>query len=630
MNLITLDFETYYDTSFSLSRLTTEEYVRSSEFEMIGVGIKVNNAPAYWVSGPHETIIKELRKLPWSESMLLCHNTQFDGAILAWVCRIFPHTYLDTLCMARALHGVDAGGSLKVLAERYQIGVKGEEVIHAKGKRLIDFQPDELYRYGQYCINDVELTYKLFSKMAQDFPEQEVKLIDLTLRMFLQPLLYIDSQLLQDRLVELKQEKQDLLAGLKEKLECETEEEVRQKLASNPKFAALLKEFGVAPPTKISLRTGKETYALAKNDEGFIALQDHPDTFIQNLCGVRLGTKSTIEESRIQRFIDVASRNSNRVPIPLKYYGAHTGRWAGSDKINFQNLPSRDKKKKALKNAVVAPDGYVVINSDSSQIEARILAWLAGQDNVVEMFARGEDLYSSFASTVYNRTISKADPIERFVGKTCILGLGYGTGAAKLQHTLKTQPPGAEIELEEAKRLVTTYRELFHKIPELWDECERVLHDLMDGPLYGERDKEKKSYYIGAHDCVKVNHFQGGLQLPSGLYIRYPELQLDTSESKAKMVYKSRKGMVNIWGGSVVENVVQGLARCVVAEQMLMIAERYRPALTVHDSVVCVVPEDEADKAMEFIVQCMNTKPEWAKGLPITCEASFGKSYGEC
>jgi len=151
----------------------------------------------------------------------------------------------------------------------------------------------------------------------------------------------------------------------------------------------------------------------------------------------------------------------------------------------------------------------------------------------------------------------------------------------------------------------------------------------MDGPLHGERDNIKKTYYIGAHECVKVNHSYG-LQLPSGLYIRYPELQLDTSESKSKMVYMSRKGLVNIWGGSVVENVVQGLARCVVAEQMLMIAKRYRPALTVHDSVVCVVPEDEADKAMEFIVQCMNTKPEWAKGLPINCEVSFGKSYGEC
>jgi DNA polymerase len=595
---------------------------------MIGVGVKVNDAPAYWVSGSRETIFSHLKKLPWRESMLLCHNTMFDGAILAWFCKISPAMYLDTLCMARALHGVDAGGSLKALAERYEIGEKGEEVIHAKGKRLADFQPDELARYGDYCINDVELTHKLFSKMANHFSEQEIHLIDTTIRMFTHPMLYIDTQLLQERLAELKQEKQDLLAGLTSKLGCTTEEEVRQKLASNPKFAALLKDFGVEPPMKVSPRTGKETYALAKNDEGFIALTEHEDTFIQHLCSVRLGTKSTIEESRIQRFIDVAARNGNRMPVPLKYYGAHTGRWAGSDKINFQNLPSRDKKKKALKNAVVAPDGYVVINSDSSQIEARILVWLAGQTDVVQMFAEGRDVYSEFATKVYGRQISKADPIERFVGKTCILGLGYGTGAAKLQHTLKTQPPGAVVEIDEAKRIVNIYREENDKIPDLWNECDRVLQDLMDGPVYGERDWVKKPYHIGAQKCVLAT--PNGIRLPSGFYIRYPELRLDTSEDKSRMVYKSRKGPVNIWGGGVVENIVQGLARCVVAEQMLLIGERYRPALTVHDSVVCIAPEDEAEEAMQFIVQCMNTRPEWAEGLPITCEATFAKSYGEC
>jgi DNA polymerase len=622
MNLITLDFETYYDTGFSLSRLTTEEYVRSSEFEMIGVGVKVNDAPAYWVSGSRETIFSHLKKLPWRESMLLCHNTMFDGAILAWFCKISPAMYLDTLCMARALHGVDAGGSLKALAERYEIGEKGEEVIHAKGKRLADFQPDELARYGDYCINDVELTHKLFSKMANHFSEQEIHLIDTTIRMFTHPMLYIDTQLLQERLAELKQEKQDLLAGLTSKLGCTTEEEVRQKLASNPKFAALLKDFGVEPPMKVSPRTGKETYALAKNDEGFIALTEHEDTFIQHLCSVRLGTKSTIEESRIQRFIDVAARNGNRMPVPLKYYGAHTGRWAGSDKINFQNLPSRDKKKKALKNAVVAPDGYVVINSDSSQIEARILVWLAGQTDVVQMFAEGRDVYSEFATKVYGRQISKADPIERFVGKTCILGLGYGTGAAKLQHTLKTQPPGAVVEIDEAKRIVNIYRDENHKIPDLWNECDGVLADIASWV------PGKEPYHIGVPKCVMAT--PDGIRLPSGFYIRYPELRLDTSEDKSRMVYKSRKGDINIWGGSVVENIVQGLARCVVAEQMLLIGKRYRPALTVHDSVVCIAPEDEAEEAMQFIVQCMNTRPEWAEGLPITCEATFAKSYGEC
>jgi DNA polymerase I-like protein with 3'-5' exonuclease and polymerase domains len=622
-HLITLDFETFYDTKFSLSRLTTEEYIRSSDFEIIGVGIKIDDAPAYWVSGSRETLNKHLLSLPWKESGLLCHNTMFDGAILAWSLKIFPLTYLDTLSMARAIHGVDAGGSLAKLAIRYQIGEKGDEVVNAKGKRKIDFSPEELERYGEYCKNDVELTYELFKRMMQtNFAESELKLIDLTLRMFIQPVLYVDEDLLIDRVDDLRQEKMQLLGSLKEKLECADEEEVRQKLASNVKFAATLKDLGVEPPTKISPRTGKKTYALAKNDEGFIELTENEDTFVQHLCAVRLGTKSTIEESRIQRFIEVGRRNKSKLPIPLKYYGAHTGRWAGSDKVNFQNLPSRDKKKKTLKNAVIAPEGYMVINCDSSQIEARVLAWLAGQDDVVKAFAEGRDVYSEFATKIYKKPISKANPIERFVGKTCILGLGYGTGALKLQHTLKTQPPGAVVTEDEAKDFVSIYRTQNDKIIEFWKECDNLLENLAKWP------KDKKPHYLGEHRCLQAS--PEGIKLPNKMFIRYPELRKDTSEVNSRMVYKSRKGEVSIWGGSVVENVVQALARCVIGEQMLMIAERYRPALTVHDAVVCVVPEDEVEEANDFIIKCMNTRPKWASGLPITCESSYGRSYGEC
>ncbi len=219
------------------------------------------------------------------------------------------------------------------------------------------------------------------------------------------------------------------------KLECDTEECVRAKLASNKQFAEILQEFGVKVPTKISPATGKETFALAKGDQGFLDLCDHEDPFIQELCRVRLGTKSTIEESRIERFLGIGARNKGKLPIPLKYYGAHTGRWAGSDKVNFQNLPARDKKKKALKNAVIAPQGHQVINCDSSQIEARVLVWVAGQNDVLSWYAEGRDVYCEFASKVYGRTITKEDKTERAVGKTCILGLGYGTGWAKLQST---------------------------------------------------------------------------------------------------------------------------------------------------------------------------------------------------
>lgn len=622
MNLITLDFETYYAQDFSLTKLTTEEYIRDKRFEVIGVGVKVDDEETVWVSGTHDIVSHYLSQLPWDNAALLCHNTMFDGAILKWQFGLAPKLYLDTLSMARALHGMNAGGSLAALAERYQLGVKGTEVLDAKGKQRTGFTSSELAQYGEYCKNDVELTFKLFQVLVETFPEDEMQLIDMTLKMFIQPVLELDDALLVARLDEVRAEKQALLGTLKEKLNCEDEEAVRKKLASNKQFAELLKEYGIEPPLKTSKTTGKPTLALAKTDEEFIALTEHEDPFIQQLCGVRLGTKSTIEESRIERFINVGARNKGKLPIPLKYYGAHTGRWAGSDKVNFQNLPSRDKKKKALKNAVIAPDGYMVINCDSSQIEARVLAWLAGQEDVVTQFRNNEDVYSIFASTVYDRPISKANPVERFVGKTCVLGLGYGTGAAKLQHTLKTTPPGCIVDDEEAKRIVNLYRETNYKIIELWKDGDMAIRNMANW------EPNDKPYFYGEHQCLQIT--KSGVLLPNGLYIRYPDLKIQEEEGKLQYVYKSRKGPVSLWGGSLVENVVQALARIIVGQQMIRVSSRYRPALTVHDAAVCVVKEDEVEEAMKFITEVMSEPPEWATGLPVACEAGVAKSYGDC
>jgi len=619
MSFVTLDFETYYAKDFSLTRLTTEEYIRDPRFEVIGVGMKIDDDETQWFSGTHTEIKAWLNQVDWSNSALLCHNTQFDGAILAWTFGIIPAYYFDTLCMARAKHGVDAGGSLSALAERYALGKKGTEVGNAMGKRRSDFTPEEMERYANYCINDVDLTFKLFNVFLTDhFPQSELDLIDMTLRMYTEPVLRVNDALLVERLEEIKQEKSALLRGLMNLLEVDQEEEVRKKLASNPQFAAILKDFNIEPPMKVSPTTGKETYALAKNDEGFIDLLENGEAHIQQLCSVRLGTKSTIEESRIERFINIGARNKGLLPIPLKYYGAHTGRWAGADAVNFQNLPSRDKKKKALKNSVVAPDGHVVINCDSSQIEARVLAWLAGQDDVVEQFARGEDVYSLFATKIYKKPISKENPIERFVGKTCILGLGYGTGAAKLRHTLKTQPPGADLPEEECKRIVDLYRQANDKIPALWRECESSLQHIVSWP------RGLQPYTIGKHGVIQIT--ESGILLPNELFIRYPDLRLRDN----KYAYKSRKGIVSIWGGAMVENIVQALARIIVGEQMLRIRERYRPVLTVHDAAVIVAPEKELDQAVGFITKVMSTPPDWAAGLPVACEANYGQSYGDC
>jgi DNA polymerase len=319
MNIITLDMETYYSREYSLSKITTEEYIRDPMFEVIGVGVKVGNDPTEWASGSMEQIATYLRGFDWENSALLAHNTMFDGAILSWRFGIRPKAYLDTLSMARALHGTEVGGSLKVLVERYGLGAKGTEVLNALGKRRRDFTEEELSRYGDYCVNDVELTYKLFHKMGAGFPKKELKLIDLTLRMFTEPVLELDRPHLEQHLDATVKMKEQLLvdAGVTDKAD----------LMSNPKFAQLLTQLSVSPPTKLSPTTGKEAFAFAKSDEEFKALLEHEDARVQALVAARLGNKSTLEETRTQRFINIAERGT--LPVPIRYYAAHTGRWGG-------------------------------------------------------------------------------------------------------------------------------------------------------------------------------------------------------------------------------------------------------------------------------------------------------------
>jgi DNA polymerase len=608
MKIIALDFETYYDKEFSLKKLTTEEYIRDSRFEVIGVGVKEDDgSPATWFSGTQTQIKKYLDSLDLGQHLVLAHNAMFDAAILHWHFGISPRGWLDTLSMARALHTIEVGGSLAALAEYYELGAKGTEVIKAEGKRRTDFTAEELAAYGEYCKNDCDLTLELFRILSQDYAKEELKLIDLTIRMFSEPVLELDQVVLKEHLEDVMRTKAVLMAA------TELDKEM---LMSNPRLAEVLRGYGVEPPMKISPTTGKETYAFSKTDEDFKALLEHENPTIQAVVAARLGVKSTLEETRTQRFIEIAGRGT--LPIPLRYYAAHTGRWGGDDKVNMQNLPRSSN----LKDAIIAPEGYMMIDSDSSQIEARTLAWLAGQDDLVEAFERGEDVYKKMASAIYMKPEADITKDERFVGKTTILGAGYGMGAAKFQNQLKVF--GVSIDIEECKRIINVYRETNPRIPALWREAGKALETMI-------------VFQSGTLGRLGIIEVQGnrGLRLPNGMYIKYPNLRLITnSDGKTEMVYDTKRGKATIanriYGGKVVENVCQALARIVIGKQMLMIAKKYKVVMTVHDAVACIVPEDEVETAQEFVELCMRLRPDWAPELPLNCEAGHGRSYGEC
>jgi DNA polymerase len=605
MQIITIDFETYYDRAFSLSKLTTEEYIRDERFETIGVAVKVDEGEAQWFSGPKAATKMFLSQFPWDDAVAVAHNAVFDMAILNWQFDIRPKRIADTLSMARAKHGTEVGGSLKALAEYYQLGAKGTEVLNALGKQRLDFNAKDLARYGEYCRNDADLTHSLFKCLADGFPLVELQLIDLTIRMFTEPVLTLDKQILTEHLVKVQDVKEALLGrALVDKAD----------IMSNPKLADLLRKCGVEPPTKISPKTGKEAFAFAKNDEAFKALLEHENPVVQAIVAARLGVKSTLEETRTERFIKIAERGT--LPVPLRYYAAHTGRWGGDDKVNLQNLP----RKSPLKKAMLAPEGHNFIDCDSSQIEARTLAWLAGQNDLVDAFDRGEDVYKIMASSIYGVPIDEVTDGQRFVGKTTILGCGYGMGADKFKAQLKTF--GVDMELAECKRIISVYRETYSMIPKLWREAGDALDAMANN----------QTAPLGLSGVLTVCGADG-IKLPNGLSLKYPDLRWVYGDNgKPEMVYNQRKGKAilptRIYGGKLIENVCQALARIIIGEQMLMIARSYRVVMTVHDAIGVVAPTEKAAKARQFVEQCMRMRPKWATALPLNCESKEGASYG--
>lgn len=619
--MLTYDFETYYDKEFSLSKMTTEAYIRDPRFQVIGVSVKKDDGPIEWITGSDEYIAQRLKGLGFETQACIAHNAVFDGAILNWKYGIRPKVHIDTLSMSRPVTGLSCGGSLRALSEYFGIGHKGTEIYNTLGKRREDFTPEELARFGEYCQQDVNLTHQLYFKLLPYTTLQEMYLIDLTLRMFTEPVLELNEKLLADHLVKVREDKEALLESVARGN--------RDAFMSNNMFAELLRAEGVEPPTKVSAKTGKPAYAFAKTDSEFQALFNHPNERVQALASARLGLKSTIEETRTEAFLAVARRGL--LPIMLNYYGAvNTGRFSGGDKLNPQNLPRGG----VLREAIQAPEGCKLVACDSSNIEARVLAWFAGQTDLVDQFRHGVDVYSAFASKIYERPINKYEnPNERHVGKTCVLGLGYQVGAAKLQHTLENGLIRIVVSLDDCQRIVKLYRSTYDKIALLWRDCQKQITQMSsdwDG-------------WIGVGIHLKVNGSEKSVTLPNGMKLRYPGLICQLGERGwPEYSYQKKQFRAKLYGGALTENIVQALARIIVSYQMCRIKQELdkmsrekqdgkirRVVHMVHDEVIVVVPEDEAEQVKNMMERIMKTPPKWAPDLPVSCEVGIGRTYVE-
>ena len=644
--IITVDFETRWDKrDYTLSKMTTEEYIRDKRFKAFGACVHIlgSDEPIRWVGGP------ELREffsgIDWRRTAVLAHNAQFDVSIMEWVYNAHPCFIFDTLSMARALRGVEVGNSLAKLAGDFNLPEKGRAVHSTDG--LDELSPELEAELADYCLHDVFLCEQIFQRLVVGYPASELRLIDMTLKMYTRPLLQLDR----DMLLHALKEEGEAREGLLQKLGVEETE-----LASNPKFAALLKTLGVEPPKKVSKTTGKEALALAKNDAHFQALLNGEREDVALLCQARLRVKSTTERTRAQRFLDISLRGT--LPVPLSYYGAATGRWtaAKGSAINMQNL----KRGSFLRKAIMAPEGYQLVVGDLSQIEPRVLAWLSDYEDMLDIFRSGADPYAAFGAQMFNipGLTKDSHPDLRQSAKSALLGCGYGLGWASFASQLLVgflgAPPvryskdfakklgvnseyakafaewdGNEERLMEiphtctvqelvyhaiaAKAIIDTYRRTAYPVTAFWSMCDHAMH----ASLVGGKELVYK--------CITFR--KGEIELPNGMKLLYPDLRYEKdSKGRSQVVYGPHA--TKLYAGKITNNITQALARIVMTDGMVRVSKKYPIAGTVHDELIAVVPDGEVADAKTWVLAQMTMEPRYMPGIPLAADGGAHRRYG--
>jgi DNA polymerase len=581
--MVVLDIESYYDNDYTLKKLTTEEYIRDPRFKIHCISVVSSNGDKLVVDRDFKSFLE-----PYMDDFVIAQHSQFDGLILSHHLGLYPKYWGCTLSMARARLQFLKSHSLSALAAHYGLPEKNIDYNAFKGKRDLDAPTKKMLMEG--CLNDAELTAKIAANLLQDFPPEELQVIDLTIRMFTEPALNLDAKRLAKELERVKHEKELALEALGV---------TKAELQSAKKFSAILESHGIEIPMKTSPRTGKEIPALAKNDEGMKTLLEHDNEVVAALAAARLGQKSTLMETRCERLLGMASRGA--LTVYLKYHGAHTGRWSGGDKVNFQNFPRGSE----LRKSIIAPEGYKLVGADSAQIECRLLNWFAGQENIVDAFRTGRDIYCENATKFFDKQITKANENERQFGKVIELASGYGCGHIKFK-TISLQQAKRKLTDEEALRAITIYREGHPKVVGLWRCFQEVIKNMGKG---------LPPYQIG---CVTVDGYR--IIMPGGTFLDYTGMYWDGKD------YRYGKG--KLYGGLVVENIIQKLGLLVVTHAIINIADKYsyKLATTTHDDVLYVVRDTDKD-ALENVLAEFKIPPAWCLDLPLGAEGFESNCY---
>lgn len=628
-HLVTLDFEAYWDSEVTLSKLSPIEYLDHPKFQAQSCVVKINNKPSRMLWG--EDIAKTFKQIPWKDCLVVAHNNaEFDAPILAWKYGVSPGAWGCTLAMARPHFQKEIGGSLKALAKHFGLQAKGSlEATNTKGKRLEEFTNRERGEMEAYNRLDVEICFELFKLLRPITSAREMRLIDMTIRMFVEPQLMLDKDMLRQAKLDELTRRQQALSNLMGHVDAEGLDDLKKQLGSSAKFRKLLESLGVDCPMKPSPTTGKDIPALAKTDRGMSELLGHPDEIVQAAARARLETKSTILESRIEGFLK-AVRPDGRMPIPLRYCGAdQTWRWSGTAKINAQNVPRiSGKPTDVLRLSLRAPEGYKVVVADLSGIELRVNHFLWEQEETIKLFQEDAqaDLYVAYASQFYGVDPSQVTKDQRRFAKLLMLGLGYQTGWKKLQDQARQQ--GITLFDDEAKQAVNHWRQTYYRVQQGWDRLRDLLPYIQKGEQINVDNCEGSTKPVSLFRTEK----DGIRFIPRNTLIQYPDLRLEDDGNWT--FQKKPKQRAKVFGGLMCENIVSHASRHVMTDAILDIAktelgQEYPLAHCVHDEVIYVVREEHAQEMLDLVQTRFRQPPDWWPGLVTWAEGDIADSYGE-
>ena len=680
-----LDFESYYDDQYSLKKLSIEEYVRDPRFEVHMMAIAKGDDPIQIVAPEDIKATLERYHVADPNTRVFIQNAKFDAFIVNQCYGLVIANPICTRCMERWT-GMSrmCRESLEAQSEFLGTGEKGTYVHDAKGKRLTDYTPEELKQYRAYCAKDVELLRANVRLMLPKLTQEALKFIALSIKMYTEPIFVLDKDILQNYQAKIETDHMASLQRLQALFSFASVDDFLQAIRSADKFSSMLEQLGAKVPMKLSaaktatlkrkleeaqnsdpearrrLREGDYkvyTPALAKNDLAFMQLLKDPNPDIAALAQARAENNTSIASSRCARFLSIAERGT--LPVSLEAFATHTGRFAAgtsdavkSDSTNLQNLSKRGSDK-TLRMSVKAPAGYKLIACDSAQIEARTLAWLAGEQWLLKAFRDKTDPYCEMASSIYRESYEtiyswtkganahapdadaelKAKYKQyRNVGKTAVLQLGYYAGAGRfgayLQQQGITLGDSQEEHERKAQHVVNVYRGRNGAICEFWRKCGTLLENLRMG--------RTGTFVRGLFKCSGqydiFGHKAPAIVLPDGFPLVYPNLRLQRgAEGKQEYVYDSmEKGSMvtkRIHSGIVCNNIVQATAFAIIRYQACLINERYPIRINIHDSLGVLAPKDEAEECLAFMQQCMRQLPPWAEDLPIDCEAEIGDDF---